>query len=62
VTTIKPAKTYSCGHSMPLRGWPFDGYINEIWPTLGGSTIRVIKCFPCRNLTLPITDHEKDLL
>jgi hypothetical protein len=57
---IEPASnripTYSCGHSLPLILTPPSGYINEVWPTIGGSTIRVIKCFPCRNLVLPVED------
>lgn len=45
---------YSCGHCVPshVASLPSE-YIDETWPTIGGGSFRVTRCFLCRRTVKP---------
>ena len=47
-----------CG-GCAKRGGCRTGWLDEMWPTLGGGEVRVVACFNCRRLVVPFEGSER---
>jgi len=57
ITHRTPA--FSCGHCVPPQvASPPSGHRDEAWQTIGGGSIRVTRCFPCRGLVEPLDEAD----